>query len=299
MYDYHITHGDLDGCGCRIILGPSGYVNKNTKQITVNRPNDLPQILLDIIQTDRDSKKRTILITDLSIDMGTVNMFTYFGHVDVIDHHVTDSKVIEAMDAMDSICVIDTSACATLLCAKVFCPEDQEMMHFAELVDKRDRFTDPRNRDSLDLMYAHRILGQDEFAEKVMSIGWQTTVREVRQKIDRLKAKDDTCFENGCRFAVSFGVGDLSVSFVFADCMISDIGHWLCDNGADVAVLINVGYGGISFRSKGFDCVSLARYMGGNGHTCAAGAPLPDSRWIEDPKGCIRELIEKIINKEE
>ncbi len=228
----------------------------------------------------------------------------------VIDHHIGNLERMRGYlpllgrdaDGYRRESVIDTSVCACrLMLARMFAGFElwagadpkrlrtiRNLNRLVEVVDDYDRWVlaRPVSRHLADL---HQMMGQTEFVEdfsrRVRSPLWQDDEDMLDQHDHRLIRSLRTQSDAYVRRALqSCWVGDMvdGRRFVaaFSDCLFkNDICHALLDAHpeAHFGVCLDLlrGSGSIRSHDEAHDCAALARLVGGNGHTMAAGFPIP------------------------
>ena len=130
---YSISHNDLDGYGCQLVLSKK-YPNLKTFNVSYGKP--ISKALKAVIRKIKGQDK--LFITDLNLDFEQAELidnaqkrigFTLV----LIDHHEKGKNIAKKYDWYH----LDTSVCATKLTYN-YIGEPEEIRHIVELVNSYD-----------------------------------------------------------------------------------------------------------------------------------------------------------------
>lgn len=297
MRTIHITHNDMDGHGCSLLLKVADSEIDQT--IFVDKPSELPQVLDGV----EDKEHTALILTDLNVTPQSVPIIEEFNGFWIVDHHVTEPEIVRRLKENAPQCVFDTSACATALLYKYLDLSgyyyDAPIKEIVEAIDKRDRFTDPYSPLADKLQYLFKILAKEgkSFVDHVSEHLEYLGANCLKYLFQGYEARIEKCIAGREKnitdaLAIAFEVGNAVVTIATKD--ISDIGYRICDGNTKVAIIINPAYGGsLAFRSgvNGPDVSEIAKRIGGGGHEHAAGAKLPEG-WLRNIEASVKELLD-------
>ncbi len=263
MVTLHITHNDLDGLGCGVLI-------KKFMPGTITTVYTGYDEVENIIEENIHMYDR-IIITDVSASYGTIEMLAGEKDVIIIDHHATSSRLKEF-----PFTVHDITKCATLLTYEYL--EEQGFnvsayRDFAECVNDVDMWH-LRREDSLRMGILFGTLGIER-AEKRFLAEPYNGFTEAEDLIISLQEEQRDSYINKAlkNVHVYKDVRGLRAGIVFAEAYSSELGNRIvCEDIADYAVLINAQMRKVSLRShKDVDIRVIAEANGGGGHKNAAG----------------------------
>lgn len=258
----HITHNDLDGAGCSVLvkkfLQPDFTVYLNYDEI-------------DNFIINNYQRYNKIIITDLSPSIEVAKFLSESVDVLFIDHHITSEHLIPFFDS-----VHDTSKSGTLLTFEWLKKNGyscDSYKIFAEVVNDYDMWH-LKIEESLKFNMLFSLLGIDRFVGRfqqnpsVQFDSGENLLLEIEEELkdkylkNGLKNTDMFTDRQGRNFAV-----------IFAEKYNSELGHYIVNNtGASYVFIINAQKKKISLRSRsGIDISEIAVKNGGGGHKNAAG----------------------------
>lgn len=271
---YCITHTDLDGLGCAILM-EKVYPKITTFPINYQ---ELPDVLPVILSEYPDSP---IYITDISLNEEQAEMCNRHGKVQHIDHHSSSKRVSDKYQWS----MTDVSHCATHHLWKMLSTyanlEDYEA--FVELVDNYDTWghgTQPSDQ-AKDLNRLLSMIGAEAFCQRFKLLSnpnlTDTEValvsadhhREQLYLEDVLKRTQAMRDKDGNNFLM-----------VAAEQYTSSLGNFLLNQfeEAEYVLILDMLHDKASLRSKGkVNVGELAKQCGGGGHVRAAGFQLTDA----------------------
>ncbi|MDR2400523.1 MAG: phosphoesterase [Deferribacteraceae bacterium] len=274
----HISHNDLDGVCCGILI-KSVFPKVKTLYLSYE---ELPTALNDI-----PSNFSSVIITDISPPLTVVETFSGDRDFLLIDHHISTAPL-----ATHPFVKLDINKCAALLTYEKLTADGHDLTRYEKLVERVNDFDlwKLKFEDSLKLNILFNLLGIERFEKRFLETPYTEfltdedliiSIEEVRRDAYIRKAMKNAhrvTDRNGCQVAA-----------VFAEAYSSELGNALIKQGdTDYAVIINAQRGKFSLRSRAdIDVSKLAEERGGGGHKNAAG-------FSDDPGPLIAWVLEKI-----
>lgn len=260
----HITHNDLDGAGCTILM--KKVYGAKIEYFSMNY-DEIDNFLLENYQ-----RYEKIFITDVSPSLNIFEKIRDEKEIILIDHH----KTSENFKKYDNV-YHEIGKCGTLLTLEYLEQLEninlKEYYEFVRLVNDYDLWLLKDNR-SLDLNKLFYLYGFDNFVDRFLEnpsvdldekeVFVLNIENERQQKY--IENVSTTVREFIDKEGRKFGV-------VFAEQYNSELGHFLInEKGYDYVFIINIQKGKISLRSKkDVDVAKIAVANGGGGHKNAAG----------------------------
>jgi len=260
-----ISHYDLDGCGCQIVLANAfdnvTFINSSFYNID------------EKIETLNYDKYDYVIITDIHPE--NKNLLYLSDKIILIDHHPSDMH-----DAKNNLHVIQKGVCATTLTKhyveKMTGEKLSHLDEFVRLVNDYDMWhlTDPRSKQLNDLMF-HKYHAM-KFRQQFMDGRVEFTDLEKEYLVDYDKQFEET-YEN----LDVFDFDSINACIVSSFHFVNEISHRLLTEekynmvvvrnpkterasvrisleGLDIgAVLEELGYGGGHAEAAGMFCESL------------------------------------------
>lgn len=258
----HVTHNDLDGVGCAILVKKC-YDFVETFYLNYDDVDSFIQ--------NNYANYDQLIISDISPSEET---FKYIqNHIDIvfIDHHKTSVHLADYATSF-----IDTTVSATYLTMKWLeeCGFDlRDYSDFVDCVNDFDMWHLKRD-DSLKMNMLFTILGLDRFRDRFLK-NPSTEFMEHELLLLDLEAESlDRYLKNAEKVVKSYyDKNNLKFGVIFAEKYSSELGnHLIKSMDFSYVFIINAQKGKISMRSKpDFDVSSIAVKNGGGGHKNAAG----------------------------
>lgn len=258
----HITHNDLDGAGCSVLmkkfLEPDFTVYLNYDEI-------------DNFIINNSHKYQKIIITDLSPSLEVAKFLAESVDVLFIDHHITSEHLVEYFDSFH-----DTTKSGTLLTFEWLVENNFECgsyRNFAELVNDYDMWH-LRLADSLKLNMLFSLFGIERFVERFLKNPFVKFDSGEALILDIEEEAKNKYLSNGLKNISLFTDKQGRIfAVIFAEKYNSELGHYIVNNSeASYVVIINAQKKKISLRSKAeIDVSEIAVQNGGGGHKNAAG----------------------------
>ncbi|KAA0259021.1 phosphoesterase [Deferribacter autotrophicus] len=258
----HITHNDLDGAGCGILV-------KKTLP-------DVVTYYLNYDEVDEFLKNNyvnfdKIIITDVAPSKDIFDLIYREKDVLLIDHHKTTLHFRDYKGVIHSL-----DKCATFLTYEWLLKEGFEINEyedFVKVVNDYDIWILEDSR-SLELNMLFYLYGLERFVDRFLkkpSVDFEEKesflleIERGRQK-DYLEKAKDYVTVNEDKEGRRFG-------YIFAEMYNSELGHFLINElKLDYVIIINAQKKKISLRSrKDIDVSIIAKRNGGGGHKNAAG----------------------------
>ena len=156
---YCITHNDLDGIGCAILMEK---VFPEVKTFPIDY-RELPKVLPRVLEK---AKMNQVYITDIALTEELAKLCDDHGKVQHVDHHISSKKVSDKYPWS----LFDVNNCATYLLWKMLSQYAnlEDYKEFVELVDNYDTWghgTQPTEK-AKDLNRLLKMLGPDVFAQR-------------------------------------------------------------------------------------------------------------------------------------
>ena len=304
-----ITHRDLDGSGCAIVIKS---LTVEDIDVTHCSYNNVDEITLEAIKNHKMYSK--IYITDISVSETVAKELDKIkGKVVLIDHHPTAEWLNKYDWATVQIEQEEGKACGTTLVYKYLTQENKlvnpSMELFTELVRRFDtwewveKYNDEAAKKLNDLFYIKGIeCFMEDMIEKLSNnypifSNAEITFLDWRQKeIDRYidgKNKD----------LIVTKILDYKAGIVFADNHISELGNKLSTLNPDLDFIAIIKQKTVSYRTtkENVDLTKVAKYFGGGGHPKASGSQI-DQKYIYKftdelfKKRTLRDLLNPITS---
>jgi len=258
----HVTHNDLDGVGCAILVKKC-YDFVDTYYLNYDD--------VDTFIQNNYANYEQLIISDISPSEET---FKYIeNHIEIvfIDHHKTSLHLGEY-----ALSYLDTTVSATYLTMKWLeeCGFDLSEYHdFVDCVNDFDMWHLKRD-DSLRMNMLFTILGLDRFRERFLN-NPSTRFTEVELLLLDLESESlDKYLKNAEKLVKTFvDKNNRKFGAIFAEKYSSELGNHLIKTlDFEYIFIINPQRGKVSMRSKpDFDVSEIAVKNGGGGHKNAAG----------------------------
>ncbi|MDY6820721.1 MAG: DHHA1 domain-containing protein [Deferribacterota bacterium] len=258
----HITHNDLDGAGCGIILQKT-ISDIETKYLDYTDVND---VILESI-----GKYKKIYISDVTPDLKTLEILISKADFFIIDHHKTNMH-LKGKD----YAIFDTNKCATLLAYEWACKINKNLNIYyplVELINDFDLWLN-KHQKSKELNILFTFLGLNKFVSRFIdnpSINFDSC-EELIIDIEKNNLNDtiEDVLHNSRILKDVYGN---TFSLSITDKYNSETGDYLLNKlDVDYVLMINPKHNKVSLRSRGnFDVSAIATNFGGGGHKNAAG----------------------------
>lgn len=261
----HITHNDLDGAGCGIIVKKI-YRDAEVKHL------DYKEVDNFIIENYRDYNR--VIITDVTPSKDTIELLSNEVTLLVIDHHKTSTHLLNKDYA-----IIDINKCATLLTYEWALTIDKKIEiyeQFVKLVNDYDLWKN-EFAESRDLNILFTTLGLEKFTERFLNNGSIEFDKCEKVLIDVEKESLNISFEEALiNHRIYNDRWNNVFCLTFTERYNSEIGDFLLQKlNVDYILMINAKKSKVSLRSKeNFDVSEIALKFGGGGHKNAAGFTL-------------------------
>lgn len=260
----HISHNDLDGIGCAIIVKAC---IPSVETVYINN-NEL-EPLLNEVSGDYD----TIIITDLAPSQKTVERLLGECEIMIIDHHVSSINLKEY-----SFVSHDINKCATLLTYEKFISDGYDVKRYENFVDCVNDYDLwlLKREDSLQMNMLLTLTGIAKFESRFYNTPYEGFTADEKLIID-IEEKRRTSYVEKSAASASYYTDNagLTAAVIFSEMYSSELGNYVIAEGrADYVLLINAQRRQVSVRSrKEVDISKLAMANGGGGHKNAAGFP--------------------------
>lgn len=263
MLTLHISHNDLDGVGCGILIKKFLPGTITTAYLGYD---DLDAYIAENIHHyDR------IIITDISPSYGQAEMLAGEKDAAIIDHHASSEELKRF-----PFTVHDISKCATLLTWEWLKNQGfavEPYKEFSLCVNDVDMWRLKRD-DSLKMSMLFNLMGIERFEKRFREEPYdgfnETESLLITLEEERRNAYIKKAVRNMTTLKDKRG---LTAAVVFAESYASELGNRIISDGeADYAVLINAQQKKVSLRSSpDVDIRVIAEANGGGGHKNAAG----------------------------
>lgn len=282
-----ITHNDLDGVGCYILLQYYlGHIyDIDVSYCTYKNVEDvMSETILNL------DKYEQVYMTDISVTEDYFNQFftpEVAKKIHIFDHHKTALYLSQYEIATVEVEKNEVLQCGTLLFNEYLKSLEESknpnklIEEFVEKVrawDTWDWFEkDFMAKDINSLLY---IKGFESFCKDILKILEEggsllsnvdlLLLKYENDKKDKyLKSKNEELFFTDIK---GFYVG-----IVFADQYISELGNYLCNERPEIDFVAIIGHKSISYRTVKYDVdvSKIAQLYGGGGHVKASGSVIP------------------------
>lgn len=271
---YAITHNDLDGMGCAVLL------EKVFGEEILIFPVDYKEIdrTIDLVFGQANPEDR-VFITDISLNEDLAEKCDTRGNIQHIDHHKSSKKISDKYPWSFT----DISHCATYhlfnIISKYAYLDDYKP--FVELVNNYDTWGggEGPTEEAKDLNRYLYSVGEETFVKRFVKSP-SLKMNETETAIIMVdKIREAKYIEEAIESAVMCqDPQGYDFVFVAAEQYISSLGHALlqrCEDNVDYVVMYSAKSNKISLRSKNIDVSEIAKQCGGGGHKNAAGFILP------------------------
>jgi oligoribonuclease NrnB/cAMP/cGMP phosphodiesterase (DHH superfamily) len=261
----HVTHNDLDGAGCGIIVKKI-YQNASVHYLDYKDVDDF--ILNNYSHYDR------LIITDVTPKKETIENILNRIQLLVIDHHKTSTHLFNKDYA-----IIDMNKCATFLTYEWSYDIDKTVesyFPFVKLVNDYDLWKNEYEA-SRDLNILFTTLGLEKFVERFTNNPSTNFDKCEQLLIDVEKENLNTAFKEALdNHRIYKDKWGNSFCLTFTERYNSEIGDYLLQKlNIEYVLMINAKKNKVSLRSKdNFDVSEIALKFGGGGHKNAAGFKL-------------------------
>ncbi|MDR2884751.1 MAG: phosphoesterase [Deferribacteraceae bacterium] len=258
----HITHNDLDGIGCGILVKaciPSVH--------TVYSNYDELESLLEQVSP----KYSTIIITDIAPSEAIIQQIAGERELMLIDHHVSSEPLKRYHFVTHAI-----GKCATKLTYEKFTELGHDLSRYENFVDCVNDFDLwlLKRDDSLKMNLIFNTLGIVRFEKRFFNEPYTEFRPEESLIIELEEEERDRYITRAAKNVQIFAdTRQRQFAVVFAEMYASELGnHIVSQMMVDYAVIINSQRKKISLRSsKDTDISEIAIAQGGGGHKNAAG----------------------------
>ncbi len=262
MQTLHISHNDLDGLGCGVLI--KKFMHGNIKTVYLGY-DDIDQYIEDNYHYyDR------IIITDVSPQYGTVEMLAGEKDVLIIDHHASSDSLKDFHFTHH-----DITKCATMLTYEYLLQEGfkaEEYEEFARCINDIDMWFLKRE-DSLKMSVLFNLMGITRMEERFLSTPYTTFTDTEKLLITLEEERRDNYIKKAMRNIETIKDKEgLTFTVVFAESYASELGNYIISEDiSDYVILVNAQSKKISLRSrKDIDIRHIAERNGGGGHKNAA-----------------------------
>ncbi len=262
MQTLHISHNDLDGLGCGVLI--KKFMPGNIKTAYLGYDDIDRYIEENYHYYDR------IIITDVSPQYGTVEMLAGEKDVLIIDHHASSDALKDFHFTHHDITKCATMLTYEYLLQKGFKAEEYE--EFARCINDVDMWFLKRE-DSLKMSVLFNLMGITRMEERFLSTPYTTFTDTEKLLITLEEERRDNYIKKAMRNIETIKDKDgLTVTVVFAESYASELGNYIISEDiSDYVMLINAQSKKVSLRSrKDVDIRHIAERNGGGGHKNAA-----------------------------
>lgn len=262
MQTLHISHNDLDGLGCGVLI--KKFMPGNIKTTYLGYDDIDRYIEENYHYYDR------IIITDVSPQYGTVEMLAGEKDVLIIDHHASSDALKDFHFTHH-----DITKCATMLTYEYLLQEGfkaEEYEEFARCINDVDMWFLKRE-DSLKMSVLFNLMGITRMEERFLSAPYTTFTDTEKLLITLEEERRDNYIKKAMRNIETIKDKDgLTFTLVFAESYASELGNYIISEDiSDYVMLINAQSKKVSLRSrKDVDIRHIAERNGGGGHKNAA-----------------------------
>lgn len=262
MQTLHISHNDLDGLGCGVLI--KKFMPGNIKTVYLGYDD------IDRYIEDNYHYYDRIIITDVSPQYGTVEMLAGEKDVLIIDHHASSDPLKDFHFTHH-----DITKCATMLTYEYLLQEGfkaEEYEEFARCINDVDMWFLKRE-DSLKMSVLFNLMGISRMEERFLSAAYKGFTDTEKLLITLEEERRDNYIKKAMRNIETIIDKDgLTFTVVFAESYASELGNYIISEDiSDYVMLINAQSKKISLRSrKDVDIRHIAERNGGGGHKNAA-----------------------------
>lgn len=258
----HITHNDMDGAGCAILM------KKHFHDLSVFY---LDYDNIDNFIMDNWEKYTYLIITDVSPKLETIEYINNKIKFKIIDHHKTSKTFIKYPNT-----IYDTKKSATLLTFEWLLNKNKEINAYKDLSYAINDFDlwENRIKKSRELNIIFTFYGSKKFTKRFLSnpnLSFEECEKTIiTAETDNLNKYLNDALQNSQFFRDK---KNMPFAVVFAEKYSTELGdHVLIHSEAEYIIIINAQKKKVSLRSKKeFDVSILAQANKGGGHKNAAG----------------------------
>ena len=271
---YCITHNDLDGIGCAILM-EKVFPEVTTFPIDYR---ELPKVLPRVLEK---AKMSHVYITDIALTEELAKLCDDHGKVQHVDHHTSSKRVSDKYPWS----LFDVNNCATYLLWKMLSQYAnlEDYKEFVELVDNYDTWghgTQPTEK-AKDLNRLLKMLGPEVFVSRFKakaSVKFNSIEEAI---INTDKNMEEKYLREALTYTQAMRDKDGNIFLlVAAEQYTSSLGNYLLQQfeEAEYVVILDMLHDKASLRSKGkVNVADLAKACGGGGHAKAAGFLMSDA----------------------
>lgn len=258
----HVTHNDLDGAGCSVLI---------KRYLDVAHTVYLNYDEIDNFLIKNYYNYNKIIITDLSPSLETAKYLTNYVELFFIDHHITSKDLTNILDSYH-----DITKSATLLTYEWLAEMGFDVKsygEFANCVNDYDMWH-LKIEESLKLNMLFSLMGIDRFVERFLknpTVKFDESEKMLLEIEEESKNKYlDHSLKN---LNLYTDKSNRKFAVIFAERYNSELGHHILNfTDAVYVFIINAQKKKISLRSRGeVDVSEIAINNGGGGHKNAAG----------------------------
>ena len=274
MQTLHISHNDLDGLGCGVLI--KKFISGNIKTVYLGYDD------IDRYIEDNYHYYDRIIITDVSPQYGTVEMLAGEKDVLIIDHHASSEALKDFHFTYHDITKCATMLTYEYLLQKGFKAEEYE--EFARCINDVDMWFLKRE-DSLKMSVLFNLMGIIRMEERFLSAAYNGFTDTEKLLITLEEERRDNYIKKAMKNIETIKDKDgLTFAVVFAESYVSELGNYIISEDiSDYVMLINAQSKKISLRSrKDIDIRHIAERNGGGGHKNAAAFPIKNETFDID-----------------
>lgn len=266
MQTLHISHNDLDGLGCGVLI--KKFMPGTIKTAYLGYDD------IDTFIEENYHYYDRIIITDVSPDYGVVEMLAGEKDVIIIDHHASSESLKDFHFTHH-----DITKCATMLIYEYLLNEGynvEEYAEFVKCVNDVDMWFLKRD-DSLKMSVLFNLMGITRMEERFLTTAYHGFTDTEKLLIALEEERRDAYIKKAMRNIVTMKDKEgLTFTAVFAESYASELGNYIISEDiSDYVILINAQGKKVSLRSrKDVDIRHIAENNGGGGHKNAAGCPI-------------------------
>ena len=281
-----ITHGDLDGIGCEILLRYVEGIFGNNVDVTIAEAYNVNKVVEYNLNKLKNGEYTKLFITDLSISNELAKRIDDNMNVVLLDHHPS----AEFLNKYKFANVITESArgktCGTSLLASyyhVFLQHaNPQLVEFVELVRQydtwewKDKYNNIYAKKLNDLLY---ILGREKFVnlmlqkicnnedlfDETINLVLELKQNEINNYIN-IKEKD----------LIIKNVLGYTVGVIMADMFSSELGNVLSERHPELDFIAIIKQNSVGLRcvKDEINLTEIAKHFNGGGHKKASGFPI-------------------------
>lgn len=261
---YHLTHTDLDGFGCAVLLQRAGLTSEDrTKYVSYNDLNS------ELIGIPKDSD---VIITDLSISAKSMRHLKKFNSVLFLDHHLSSEWIAKTRKNDPKMeAIVDVECCATALVSKWLQRQGYRTeKKFVDMVNDHDLWLN--EMEDSDRLANLASIKRGMFVQYMVNVDVEDALLRNKEEIDK-RIYDRQSYVNETRAITN---DDSKTCIVYAERYQSYIGDAWIKQGYDPVFIINMRSARVSVRSKDFNAERCCKLNNGGGHLRAAGFPISE-----------------------